>query len=235
MFILLILCLGHCLPGASSQGIVCHVGDTVTLPCDGPAATDTKEADVLWVFGGRPVCSYKNGSWCEAGHHVNRIRLGSIQQNNFSLAINPVRKDDAGVYMCRINGGDIQTIRLIVDEPAGDRKQRDAVMPPGGRPFCRPYREREDPPESKTKDKQDSYENPPGASSGGNVIVGIVVAVMAVVAVVGAAVFFKRQWNRQGDENLPDPGPSEHPLINAASGPVGDSSAERMEEPEKTG
>ncbi|XP_048868616.1 uncharacterized protein LOC125740870 isoform X4 [Brienomyrus brachyistius] len=105
-------------------------------------------------------------------------------------------------------------------EPAGDRKQRDAVMPPGGRPFCRPYRERED---------------PPGASSGGNVIVGIVVAVMAVVAVVGAAVFFKRQWNRQGDENLPDPGPSEHPLINAASGPVGDSSAERMEEPEKTG
>ncbi|XP_048868489.1 uncharacterized protein LOC125740827 isoform X3 [Brienomyrus brachyistius] len=142
---LLLLCLGHCLPGADSQAITAHIGDTVMLPCDGPADTDTKEVDVLWLFGGKPACWF-NGNWCETGHYVSRTRLGSIKQNNFSLVITGVRKDDDGVYMCRISHENRQTIRLHVK---GDGKQVEAETPPRDI-ICRPHREREDPPERRT-------------------------------------------------------------------------------------
>nr|XP_023667351.1 uncharacterized protein LOC111843759 [Paramormyrops kingsleyae] len=222
--LLLLLCLGLCLPavlGVDSY-ISASIGESVTLPCDEPTAIDTKEA-LTWMCNGRHVSSFKNGSWCESHHYVNRTRLGSIQQNNVSLIINPVRKEDQGDYTCRINYNEIRSIRLNVK---GGRKRKDAEMPPGD-PACRPYREREDPPGSETKDKQDSDENPPGVSSGGNqLVIGVIVGVVVTVAAaVGAAILMQ---NRQRDENLPDPGSSEHPLNNGASCPLGDSSAERM-------
>ncbi|XP_048865991.1 uncharacterized protein LOC125739679 isoform X2 [Brienomyrus brachyistius] len=231
---LLILCLGHCLPavlGADSSNDS-HVGDTVMLPCDGPAATDTNEVHVMWMFEGRPACEYENGTWCEIGHHVNRTRLGSIRQNNFSLVINPVRKEDDGAYVCRINGKVIRIIRLNVD---GDGKPEDAVMPPGGGrkrrdagtagEVCRPYREREDPPGSETKDKQDFDENLSGRK---REMIGVTVLLMVTMAV--ALVLFKR--NRQRAKKLPDLGPSEDALINGASVHAGESSADKkMEEP----
>ncbi|XP_072567596.1 junctional adhesion molecule-like [Paramormyrops kingsleyae] len=165
--LLLLLCFGHCLPGADSQGITAHIGDTVMMPCVGPADTDTKEVDVLWLLGGKPACWFKNGSWCETGHYVNRTQLRSIQQNNFSLVINPVKEEDDGVYICRINHKDRQIIRLNIK---GDGKREDAETPPGD-PVCRPYRERED---------------HPGASSGGNsVVIGLIVG---IVVTVGATV-----------------------------------------------
>nr|XP_023663124.1 uncharacterized protein LOC111841538 isoform X2 [Paramormyrops kingsleyae] len=153
---LLLLCLGHCLPGANSQTIYTTgaIGGTVTLRCDGPAATDTKDVHVMWMFGGRPACWFKNGSWCETGHYVNRTRLESIRQNNFSLVINPVRKEDDGVYMCRINHKTIQSIHLNV---TGGQTQTTGVT---ADPVCRPYTEREV--STGSEDNQDSVENHAG-------------------------------------------------------------------------
>ncbi|XP_048865998.1 uncharacterized protein LOC125739680 isoform X2 [Brienomyrus brachyistius] len=193
--LLLILCLGHCLPavlGADSS-FNCHIRHTVTLPCDEPAATE--EVVVLWMFEGKLACSYKNGNQCEFGHYVNRTQLGSIRQNNFSLVINHVKKEDEGEYECRINDKLIRITRLNVD---GGRKPEDAVMPPGDQK-CRPYSMREDPPESENKDKQDSDENLSGASSGGNsAVIGVIVGLVVLLgAVAVAAVFTKRLRNRQ--------------------------------------
>ncbi|XP_048866566.1 uncharacterized protein LOC125739989 [Brienomyrus brachyistius] len=195
--LLLILCLGHCLPAdlGVEYGIDSHVGDTVTLPCDGPAATDTKEVHVMWMFEGKPVCWFEDAHWCETGHYVNRTRLGSVRQNNFSLVINHVKEEDDGVYECRITGGKNMMSRLFVD---GDRKRRDAEMATKD-PVCRPYREMEDPPGSENKDKRDSDENLSGASLGGNsVVIGVIVGMVVLLgAVAVAAVFTKRLWNRQ--------------------------------------
>nr|XP_023658193.1 uncharacterized protein LOC111838940 isoform X2 [Paramormyrops kingsleyae] len=171
--LLLLLCLGHCLPAVLGVylSIDCHAGGTVMLPCYGEAATDTKEVDVLWKLNGWPACWFKNGEWCENSHLVNRAQLGSIRQNNFSLIINTVRNEDEGVYTCEISEDKKQTIHLVVK---GDWKREDAETPPGD-PACRPYRERED---------------PPGASSGGNsVVTGVIVGIVITVAMVGAALF----------------------------------------------
>ncbi|XP_023646302.2 uncharacterized protein [Paramormyrops kingsleyae] len=165
--LLLLLCLGHCLCDVSkgTLDIDANIGDTVTLPCDGPADTDTKEVDVLWQFGGKPVCWFKNGSWCETGHYVNRTRLGSIQQNNFSLVIYPVKEEDRGEYKCLVSDEVQQRIRLNVTDPV-----------------CRPYREREDHPGASSG----------GNMLVIGLIVGIVVTVGAAV---GAAVLIKRLRN----------------------------------------
>nr|XP_023658192.1 myosin light chain kinase, smooth muscle-like isoform X1 [Paramormyrops kingsleyae] len=114
--LLLLLCLGHCLPAVLGVylSIDCHAGGTVMLPCYGEAATDTKEVDVLWKLNGWPACWFKNGEWCENSHLVNRAQLGSIRQNNFSLIINTVRNEDEGVYTCEISEDKKQTIHLVV-------------------------------------------------------------------------------------------------------------------------
>ncbi|XP_048853914.1 uncharacterized protein LOC125721832 isoform X4 [Brienomyrus brachyistius] len=125
---LLLLCLVPHRPAAFGTDLFVDVspGKTVTLPCDGPAVNDTNEVQVLWEFEGMTVSSFKNGTLCEHPDFVNRTRLGSIQQNNFSLVINGARLQDAGWYKCLINGAITQWNHLSV---GGGRKQRDAETP----------------------------------------------------------------------------------------------------------
>ncbi|XP_072567535.1 uncharacterized protein [Paramormyrops kingsleyae] len=166
--LLLLLCLGHCLLAVfgANKAIYADVGGTVTLPCDGPAASDTKK--VMWMFDGRPVFWFKNESWCGTGRYVNRTRLGSIEQNNFSLVINPIRKEDAGVYTCRINGEDIQIIRLNFTDTV-----------------YRPYREREDPPGASS-----------GGNSVGIGVTVVIVVVVGIGEIVVVALLFRRRKNQ---------------------------------------
>ncbi|XP_048851434.1 sodium channel subunit beta-3-like [Brienomyrus brachyistius] len=128
VWVLLVVCVGHCFPVVlgTDLAIEAHTGETVTLRCDGRTLKDTEE--LQWMFKSQPASSYANGTLCEAGHHINRTWLGSIQQNNFSLLITDVTKEDDGVYTCRISGhtGDIQSIRLIVLDAETDREQRAA-------------------------------------------------------------------------------------------------------------
>nr|XP_023690129.1 uncharacterized protein LOC111855398 [Paramormyrops kingsleyae] len=208
-WLLLVLSFALCVPLVleADSAIVCHTGDTVTLSCPGRLLNDTEE--LLWMFKGKPAFSYGNGSLCETGRYVSRTSIGSIQQNNFSLDITNISKEDAGVYTCRISGDTehIRSISLIVNDSQAhadsaasvplcltdtetDREQRAAGTQHGDRPVCRPYRERED---------------PPGASSGGNrgLTVGIVVPVVLLVLVVVGVLIIK--WrNRQGAERQED-------------------------------
>ncbi|XP_072563594.1 uncharacterized protein [Paramormyrops kingsleyae] len=198
-WLLLVLSFALCVPLVleADSAIVCHTGDTVTLSCPGRLLNDTEE--LLWMFKGKPAFSYGNGSLCETGRYVSRTSIGSIQQNNFSLDITNISKEDAGVYTCRISGDTehIRSISLIVNDTETDREQRAAGTQHGDRPVCRPYREREDPPGER--------EDPPGASSGGNrgLTVGIVVPVVLLVLVVVGVLIIK--WrNRQGAERQED-------------------------------
>nr|XP_023666663.1 uncharacterized protein LOC111843362 isoform X2 [Paramormyrops kingsleyae] len=226
--LLLLLYLGHCLPGADSEAIYADVGDTVMLPCYGAAATDIKEVNVLWKLNGKPACWDINGTWCENSHLVNRTQLGSIRQNNFSLIINTVRNEDEGVYTCEISEDKKQTIHLVVK---GSRQRRDAVKRADSEPFCNPSRAREDTPGSETKEKQVSNENLLGLTSRRERVFLVSVG-MLVIALVIVASFTKRQWNRQRDKKLPNLRPSEASLMNDASVSVeGCSADKKMGEP----
>uniref|UniRef100_A0A3B3QN28 Ig-like domain-containing protein n=1 Tax=Paramormyrops kingsleyae TaxID=1676925 RepID=A0A3B3QN28_9TELE len=116
--LLLILCLLHHLPAVFGANLYACPGETVTLPCDGPADKDTNVVDMLWKFGSMTICSFKNGiSKFEHRDFVNRTQLGSIRQSNFSLVINRVIVQDHGGYKCLINDKVIQRNNLFVRVP----------------------------------------------------------------------------------------------------------------------
>ncbi|XP_048851893.1 uncharacterized protein LOC125720464 isoform X2 [Brienomyrus brachyistius] len=124
----LLLTLVFCVPDAlgANGAIEAHTGETVTLRCDGRTLKDTEK--LQWMLDGQLVSSYENGTFRETEHHINRTRLRSIQQNNFSLDIINVTDKDAGDYTCRISEEpeDIQSIRLIVNDIKNHTQQRAA-------------------------------------------------------------------------------------------------------------
>nr|XP_023665400.1 uncharacterized protein LOC111842725 isoform X2 [Paramormyrops kingsleyae] len=179
--LLLLLCLVHHLSAVFQADLSVSPGGTVTLPCDGGTDKDGNEVEMSWEFEDTTVCWFQNGTLCEHRFFVNRIQLGSIQQKNFSLVINPVRLQDQGGYTCLINGAEIQINHLFVrGVSVGGRKQRAAETPPAESDglLCNLH---------ENKDKEVPDENPPGVPSSVRltknwplivVIVGIVVIVV---------------------------------------------------------
>ncbi|XP_048853918.1 uncharacterized protein LOC125721833 isoform X3 [Brienomyrus brachyistius] len=171
-------------------------GKTVALPCDGGTDKDTNQVQVLWIFGLITVSSFKNGTLCEHPPFINRTRLGSIRQNNFSLVINDARLQDAGCYKCLINGAVMQRIRLSVE---GGRKQRDAETPSKENLVCKPYED---------KDKEVPDENPPEIPSSGHPVnwtaVIALIAVIILIAVFAVIMANARKLSIRGNRQRND-------------------------------
>nr|XP_023656429.1 uncharacterized protein LOC111838074 [Paramormyrops kingsleyae] len=213
--LLLLLCLGHCLPavlGVDScigTRIDAHIEGNAMLPCNGSAVTDMN--NILWLFNGVWFGYIENGEW----KADPRYTLPSIEQKNFSLVINRVKEKDGGKYTCRNDIKD-QIICLSVTE-----SQTQTPVTPTKGVSTGGW--------NQTVSVLPTPVPPPPA------VIVVIVLVVLVVAAVGAAVLIKLWQKHQTDENptdciqffhacgkegeknrgknLPDPGPSEDALI----------------------
>ncbi|XP_066579733.1 uncharacterized protein LOC136771365 isoform X2 [Amia ocellicauda] len=93
------LILSVALSSAVSVTVSVTVGDSVTLPCDGSAHTDTVQ--MYWQTPGRLVCVSSSGR-CEAqtGFEGRVEFAGAVESGDFSLTIHSTQLSDEDLYEC---------------------------------------------------------------------------------------------------------------------------------------
>ncbi|XP_064437211.1 carcinoembryonic antigen-related cell adhesion molecule 1 isoform X2 [Mirounga angustirostris] len=121
-------------PGSSSQS------DPVQLVVEEPVARPSLHASNTTVTGNKDsvvlTCSTNNTGvsigWLFNGQNLKLTERMKLSQDNSTLTIDPVRKEDAGKYQCEVSnpGSSSQSdpVQLVVE---GDLTQPNSGLPPG--------------------------------------------------------------------------------------------------------